>query len=211
MVLKRPAPGRPGAGPLSKEGSSPGNKTCSNPPVKPRGIVYLLNTIMQYYNYDIILSMMPTMPQCTGDWSPFAGRRPALGHGVPPGCRPALACTGARSAGRRPALEHGVPGRRPAVACTGARSAGRTPALGHGVPGRRPALRSPFGHCLHAGSHPPRTEPLASTERVWAPVWPSSHASAAPRRQHPPVAPSRSCPPGANSWLQVCSPSPHAT
>ena len=83
MVLKRPAPGRPGAGPLSKEGSSPGNKTGSNPPVKPRGIVYLLNTITQYYNYDILLSMMQTMPQCTGDWSPFAGRRPALGHGVP--------------------------------------------------------------------------------------------------------------------------------
>ena len=27
--------------------------------------------------------MMQTMPQCTGEWSPFAGRRPALGHGVP--------------------------------------------------------------------------------------------------------------------------------
>ena len=51
--------------------------------------------------------MMQTMPQCTGDWSPFAGRKPALGHGVP-GRRPALACTRGtsecRAAGRRPAL-----------------------------------------------------------------------------------------------------------
>jgi len=50
---------------------------------------------------------MQTMPQCTGDWSPFAGRRPALGtanaersarpkagtglhwgHVGVPGCRP---------------------------------------------------------------------------------------------------------------------------
>ena len=82
---------------------------------------------------------MQTMQQCTGHWNPFAGRRPALGHGVP-GRRPA-----------RPALGHGSAGRRPALTCTGARSAGRRPALGHGVPGRRPALRSPFGHCLHAG------------------------------------------------------------
>jgi len=54
---------------------------------------------------------MQTMPQCTGDWSPFAGRRPALGHRVP-GPRPA-----------RPALGHAVPDRRPA-----------RPALGPGVP-----------------------------------------------------------------------------
>ena len=57
------------------------------------------------------VSMMQTMPQWNGEWSPFAGRRPALGHGVP-GRRPALACTGGtecRAAGRRPALA-GSPG-----------------------------------------------------------------------------------------------------
>ena len=35
--------------------------------------------------------MMQTMPQWNGEWSPFAGRRPALGYGVP-GRRPARRC-----------------------------------------------------------------------------------------------------------------------
>ena len=72
---------------------------------------------------------MQTMQQCTGHWNPFAGRRPALGHGVP-GRRPA-----------RPALGHGRAGRRPALACTGGTSECRDA-------GRRPALAGPKArHC----------------------------------------------------------------
>ena len=45
------------------------------------------------------------MQHCTGHWNPFAGRRPALGTGVP-------------AEGRHwPALGTGVPGRRPARRC----------------------------------------------------------------------------------------------
>jgi len=75
---------------------------------------------------------MQTMQQCTGHWNPFAGRRPALGHGVP-GRRPA-----------RPALGHGSAGRRPALACTGGtsecRAAGCRPKAGAGW-AEGPALR----------------------------------------------------------------------
>jgi len=49
----------------------------------------------------VLRTKMQTMQQCTGHWNPFAGRRPALGHGVP----------GRRRA--RPALGHGSAGRRP--------------------------------------------------------------------------------------------------
>jgi len=65
---------------------------------------------------------MQTMQHCTGTGTPFAGRRPSLGTGVP-------------AEGRHwPALGTGVP------------AEGRHwPALGTGVPGRRPARRCPFG------------------------------------------------------------------
>jgi len=89
---------------------------------------------------------MQTMQQCTGHWNPFAGRRPALGHGVP-GRRPA-----------RPALGHGSAGRRLALSCTGAR-----PALGHGSAGRRPALACTGGtsECRAAGRRPALAGPKA--------------------------------------------------
>jgi len=80
------------------------------------------------------------MQQCTGHWNPFAGRRPALGHGVP-GRRPARPALGHGSAGRRPALACTGAGRRPALACTGGTSECR-------AAGRRPALAGPKArHC----------------------------------------------------------------
>ena len=71
---------------------------------------------------EILQTKMQTMQHCTGTGTPFAGRRPSLGTGVP-------------AEGRHwPALGTGVP------------AEGRHwPALGTGVPGRRPTRRCPFG------------------------------------------------------------------
>ena len=57
---------------------------------------------------------MQTMQHCTGHWNPFAGRRPALGTGVPAEGRhwPAL---GARRSAVLPAEGRRWLGRRPAL------------------------------------------------------------------------------------------------
>ena len=89
---------------------------------------------------------MQTMQQCTGHWNPFAGRRPALGTGVP-GRRPA-----------RPALGTGVPAEGP-----------HWPALGTGVPaeGRHWARECPSvgRHGLHWARE---CRPKAGTGRTGA-------------------------------------------
>ena len=89
------------------------------------------------------------MQQCTGHWNPFAGRRPALGHGVP-GRRPA-----------RPALGHGSAGGRLALTRTGARSA--RPKAGTACTGAR-ECRPKAGTGLHWG------RPKAGTGLHWGHV-----------------------------------------
>ena len=74
--------------------------------------------------------MMQTMPQWNGEWSPFAGRRPALGYGVP-GRRPALACAGGTGGTECPAEGRHWP-------ALGARRSAGLPAEGRRWPGRRP-------------------------------------------------------------------------
>ena len=80
---------------------------------------------------------MQTMQQCTGHWNPFAGRRPALGHGVP-GRRPARPAlgTGVPAEGRHwPALGPAEGRHWPAL---GARRSAVLPAEGRRWLGRRP-------------------------------------------------------------------------
>ena len=74
--------------------------------------------------------MMQTMPQWNGEWSPFAGRRPALGYGVP-GRRPALACAGGTGGTECPAEGRHWP-------ALGAHRSAVLPAEGQRWLGRRP-------------------------------------------------------------------------
>ena len=91
--------------------------------------------------------MMQTMPQWNGEWSPFAGRRPALGYGVP-GRRPALACAGGTGGTECPAEGRHWPALGPGgTECPaegrhwpalGARRSAGLPAEGRRWLGRRP-------------------------------------------------------------------------